>query len=299
MKMPNLSPSRTDLQKKTWKSAIYEGTVTHHRQAPKPHAFTYRLYHLYLDLDEVDVLFGGTRWWRNESTAPACFRQRDYLPGSQTLDARVRSLVQQRLGFRPNGPIRLLTHLRTFGISFNPVSFYYCFSADENLVAIIAEISNIPWLDRFCYVLDCRADGASRDGKNSDGKNSSTDQFEFNLEKQFHISPFMGMEQKYTWRFSVPKERLTVEMTSFQDNRPLFTASLQHQRHPVTAAALDALLWRFPAMPIQVVSAIYWQAGRLWWKGIPVHNRPSSSGTQIHGLSKHTTNTPIPHAHVL
>lgn len=276
--MKSLHPqlSQTTVRKNSWHSAIYEGTVTHHRQTPTPHAFTYSLYHLYLDLSEAEVLFNGTRWWRNESTAPACFRQKDYLPGSTTLDVRVRDLVQQRLGFRPDGPIRLLTHLRTLGISFNPVSFYYCFSADEKLSAIIAEISNIPWLDRHCYVLDCRDGRDLRNDKDGRPESDSTaDQFTFNLEKQFHISPFMGMRQDYTWRFSVPGERLTVAMTSFQDKRPLFSASLQHQRHPVTADALDALLWRFPAMPMQVVSAIYWQAARLWWKGVPVHNRPA------------------------
>ena len=275
--MTNL-PSFTT-PKKNWNSAIYEGTVMHRRQTPKPHAFSYRLFHLYLDLDEADLLFVNTRWWRNEHAAPASFRQRDYLPGEHTLPDRVRNLVQERLGFRPDGPIRLLTHLRTFGISFNPVSFYYCFSANETLVAIIAEISNIPWLERFCYVLDCRS--------------STTNQFEFNLNKAFHISPFMGMQQNYTWNFSLPGERLAVHMTSFQDNRPIFNASLNHQRHPISASALDALLWRYPAMPIHVISAIYWQAGRLWWKGVPVHDHPEPKPTVLATIDSRTINNAV------
>jgi uncharacterized protein len=278
MKTVHQQPVVTISPMKSWTSAIYEGTITHHRQTPKQHAFTYRLYHLYLDLDEVDGVLSGTRWWRNENAAPASFRQRDYLPGSGTLTARVRDLVQQRLGFRPSGPIRLLTHLRTFGISFNPVSFYYCFSANEELVAIIAEISNIPWLERFSYVLDCR--------------NLPADKLVFNLNKAFHISPFMGMQQNYTWHFSLPEERLAVQMNSFQDNRPLFTASLQHQRHPISASALDGLLWRYPAMPMQVISAIYWQAGRLWWKGVPVHDHPEPSPAPLTPINSHTINNP-------
>lgn len=253
--------------------------MTHRRQTPKPHAFSYRLFHLYLDLDEAHLLFVDTRWWRNEHAAPASFRQRDYLPGALTLPDRVRDLVQQRLGFRPNGPIRLLTHVRTFGISFNPVSFYYCFSADETLVSIIAEISNIPWLERFCYVLDCRS--------------SKTNQFEFHLNKAFHISPFMGMQQNYTWNFSLPGEHLAVHMTSFQDNRPLFTASLNHQRHPISASALDALLWRYPAIPMQVITGIYWQAGRLWWKGVPVHDHPEPKPAAIMTIDNTTINNSI------
>jgi len=43
------------------------------------------------------------------------------------LASAVRELVAERTGVRPQGPIRLLTHLRYFGYCFNPVSFYYCF----------------------------------------------------------------------------------------------------------------------------------------------------------------------------
>ena len=32
-------------------SAVYEGTVSHHRHVPRPHGFSYRMAQLYLDLD--------------------------------------------------------------------------------------------------------------------------------------------------------------------------------------------------------------------------------------------------------
>ena len=81
----------------------------------------------------------------------ACFRRKDYLgdPGVP-LDRAVRELVEQRTGRRPDGPIRLLTHLRYFGHCFNPVSFYYCFDAEGPAVrAIVAEINNTPWNERL------------------------------------------------------------------------------------------------------------------------------------------------------
>lgn len=241
-------------------SAIYEGTVTHARRHPVEHVFSYKLFHLYLDLDEVDTVFAGTRWWRNEATAPATFRRRDYLSGSLPLAEQVRSLVVERIGHHPTGAVRLLTHVRMFGVSFNPVSFYYCFDADGVLAAIVAEITNIPWLERHCYVLDCRGRAA--------------DELVFDLDKQFHISPFMGMRQQYRWRFSVPGESLNVHMTNVEDERALFTATLAHRRRVLTPSALDALLWRYPLIPLHVVAGIYGQAARLWWKGVPVCTHP-------------------------
>ena len=38
-------------------SAIYEGRVRHRRFSPVPHAFSYRLFMMYLDLDELPTLF--------------------------------------------------------------------------------------------------------------------------------------------------------------------------------------------------------------------------------------------------
>ena len=65
-------------------------------------------------------------------------------------------LLERRTGSAPAGPIRLLTHLRTFGHCFNPVSFYYCFTPQEQLDAVVAEVTNTPWGERHAYVLDAQ-----------------------------------------------------------------------------------------------------------------------------------------------
>ena len=100
----------------------------------------------------------------------------------------------ERTGARPAGPIRLLTHLRYFGYSFNPVSFYYVFDAtDTRVETIVAEITNTPWKERHAYVLPVA--GAARAGGRA---------WRFSFEKQFHVSPFMPMDMRYDWRFGAP-----------------------------------------------------------------------------------------------
>ena len=102
-------------------SAIYEGTIRHRRFAVRTHEFRYRIAMAYVDLDELPTLLGGR-------PGLVRFRRSDYLGDPATpLDQAVRALVRARLGSAPQGPIRLLTHLRTFGHCFNPVSFYFCF----------------------------------------------------------------------------------------------------------------------------------------------------------------------------
>ena len=135
-------------------SAIYEGRVRHRRHAPRAHAFEYRMAQLYLDLDEVDAVFRERWLWSVERPNLASFRRRDFLGDpAQPLAEAVRDRVERAVGERPGGPVRLLTHLRYAGYSFNPVSFYYCHGADgkglasmgsANLTDKIWAIVNVP-----------------------------------------------------------------------------------------------------------------------------------------------------------
>ena len=249
-------------------SRIYEGVVEHHRRGPREHRFDYRVCQLYLDLDEIPELFDRHWLWSARRPAVARFHRRDHLgPQELALDVAVRDLVQADTGTRPSGPIRLLTHPRYFGYGFNPVSFYYCFDAAGSEVAfVVAEVNNTPWGEQHCYVLDCRS--SERQGG----------AWCFEFDKRFHVSPFMAMDQRYRWTFSLPGERLGVHMENFQggDNagERLFSATMLLEQRPLDTPGLARVLWRYPLMTAQVVGAIYWHALRLWMKGVPVHDHP-------------------------
>ncbi|MEE7546570.1 DUF1365 domain-containing protein, partial [Xanthomonas sp. Kuri4-1] len=182
-------------------SAVYTGWVRHRRHAPRPLAFRYRLFLMYLDLAELDRVFHGRWLWSVGRRNLASFRRSDYLGDPAVpLDQAVRDCVHDHVGERPDGPIRLLTHLRTFGHVFNPVSFYYCFDRQERLRWIVAEITNTPWRQRHAYVLPVAA-ARTRGGVHA-----------WRFDKRFHVSPFMGMDHAYDWRFSVPAAQLRVHM---------------------------------------------------------------------------------------
>ena len=114
---------------------------------------------LYIDLDEIDAIFAGRWLWSVNRRNLAEFRRRDFLgPAETPLSEAVRARVMEVTGRRPAGPVRLLTHVRYAGYSFNPVSFYYCFGADSStLECIVAEITNTPWRERHAYVLPVEA----------------------------------------------------------------------------------------------------------------------------------------------
>ena len=248
-------------------SAVYEGDVWHRRHAPRAHAFRYRMAQLFLDLDELDDVFSGRWFWSVDRSNLAAFHRSDFLgPTDMPLAQAVRERVRSHAGIQPEGPIRLLTHLRYGGYAFNPVSFYYCYAADgRTLTHIVAEITNTPWKERHAYVLS--AERATVQGR----------ALCWSFDKEFHVSPFMAMQRRYAWRFTEPGRDLHVHMDVMRGDACEFDAHLRLQRRPLDGPALARVLWRYPLMTAQVIGAIHWQALRLWMKRTPVHPHPHSS----------------------
>lgn len=245
-------------------SCLYEGWVRHRRRTPVDNYFRYWLFQVYLDLAELDEVFAGRWFWSAKRPAIAWFRRADHLGDPAVpLDESVRRLVEASTGERPQGPIRLLTHLRYFGYVMNPVSFYYCFDEDGGrVVSVVAEVHNTPWGERHCYVFSERENETPGPNK------------QFRFRKGFHVSPFMSMEQTYLWKFSDPGDGLTAHMENFESGNSLFDATLHLGRSPITTASLARVLLTYPFMTGKVIAAIYWQALKLWWKGTPFHAHP-------------------------
>jgi len=241
------------------RSAIYQGTLAHARRVPRPHAFSYRVWLLYLDLSELPALLGRGPL-RAGRAGLLSFHRPDYLPGAIDLAEAARDRVEAALGFRPAGPVRLLTHVRSLGYVFNPVSFYYCFGSDGgSLEAVVAEITNTPWGERHAYVVAAGASGAH-------------DAFA----KRFHVSPFPGMDQRYLWSLGLPDEALRIEMRNLEGGQEVFRAVLSLRRRKLSPAALWRAALLEPLMALRVHAAIYWQALLLWARRTPFHPHPAA-----------------------
>ena len=248
-------------------SALYSGWIAHQRFAPKTHSFRYRIGLLLLDLSEQDAvlalspLAGRSRW------APFGFRETDFLPqftraGVSLIDA-VRQRVGDALGQTPDGTIYLLAQPRSWGLAFNPASFFYCYRQTGELAAILCEVSNTPWRERYHYVLPAGANGDQHVA----------------VAKALHVSPFLPRELEYRMRFSQPGERLNIQMADWQGEQRLFVATLNLQRQPLTRQSLHRHLLSFPWMTGKTVLAIYWQALRLLLKRLPIFTHQAAAGS--------------------
>lgn len=297
-------------------SCLYEGSVRHRRHGTPADELHYRMFMVYLDLDELPQCFDGRLLWSARRPALAWFRRSDHLGDQRTpLADAVRELVAERTGARPDGPIRLLTHLRYFGHCFNPVSFYYCYDADadgdgrgdaagERLSAVVAHVTNTPWGESHSYVL-----GASGEGEGASMDHGSTALLGGRSRKRLHVSPLMGMEHIYVWRANEPAERLMVHIesqragtqpdesvntsgaartdtwTGAQANagsgERAFDATLSLRRRELNGRELARVLARYPFLTLRIIARIYGHALSLRLRGARYFPHPRKAGAEI------------------
>ncbi|WP_232305564.1 DUF1365 domain-containing protein [Gilvimarinus polysaccharolyticus] len=254
-------------------SGIYHGWVRHRRFSPRKNSFLYRVFMMYLDINEIDAVLAQSRFWSKSRWAPAQFRRKDFFGDpSLSLDTAIRNEILEKTQQHHTGPIRVLTNLRYFGYIINPITTYYCFNEQQQLQFIVAQVTSTPWDERISYVLSCDPNSERpRKLKQRDRVNK------FTFNKGMHVSPFNPMDMQYHWRSNVPGERLLIDLRCSIEKQDVMDATLSLKREPISTHELNRVIWRYPWMTIKVVGAIYWQALKLWLKGSPFHNQPTQA----------------------
>ena len=255
------------------RSHVLAGKVRHRRSSPFVYELEHDVWYFALDLDEVDEVASKLRLVSRNRRNVLTFRDDDHmLPPAETLAESVRQHLSSRGVDPADWRITLVTNLRILGHIFNPASFYLCRDASGELRVVILEVNNTHG-ERRLYTLWPERRG---------------DEHRASMEKDFYVSPFIGMDAGYTVRtWDRPRElRLVINET--EHGLPVLTASVVLRRLPATNRVVGRLLARYPFVTLKTIGAIYWHALRLWLKGASFHRHGTSSGrgTKVDRLTR-------------
>jgi DUF1365 family protein len=243
---------------------IFWGTLRHARYTPKQHAFSYKVFMPFVELETLADLVEKLPLWSAKRWAPARFLRRDFLgPDTLPLADAVRQRIQEETGEHHAGPIYLLANWRYFGYQNNPIAVYYCYDKPNGrLQYVVAEVTNTPWGERHSYVLKAPEDEGP---------------LVTEFDKALHVSPFNPMDMTYRWYSDDPGESLAIKITLFQDNGRIFDAVLSLTAEPLNARSAVRAILSYPLMTFKIVAGIYWEALRLFLKGVSLHAHPKRS----------------------
>ena len=248
-------------------SCLYSCEVMHKRLRPKSYQFKHHTFMFYLDCDEIDVLAGRLKLFGRNRWNVFNFKDSDHLDlGRKTVKANVLKFLESH-GFKePIERIMLLTHVRTLGYIFNPVSFYFCFSPQGRPVAAVAEIGNtFGELKPFLF----------------SGSELKSDAFVQRRPKNYYISPFVDLDVEMDFNIRIPAEKLNITIDDYQSNDPLVVTSLKGDQRPLSDRQLLSLACRYPFVTLQVIGLIHWHAGVLHYlKRLPAHPKEDNPHLQ-------------------
>ena len=254
-------------------AALYFGEVMHARLKPMGHRFSYRVMNLLIDLDRLEEADRRSPLFGINRAALYSFHEADH---GERDGSPLRAYVRQRAAEQgidlTGGKVLLLCYPRLLGYTFNPLSVYFCYSADGRLALIVYEVRNT-FGDIHAYVLPVRPGELSAAGLRQA------------QDKLFYVSPFVEMTMRYHFRLTLPGEQVRLRVLETDREGPLLAATFSGRRAALTTRALLRSFVALPLVTLKIMAAIHWEALRLWLKGARLVPRTPATAAKADNTS--------------
>tara|TARA_B100000212_G_scaffold134529_1_gene101105 strand:+ start:1902 stop:2663 length:762 start_codon:yes stop_codon:yes gene_type:complete len=234
-------------------SSIYNGTVIHKRFKPKTHYFKYSVFSLLIDLSELETLDKKIKFFSFNKFNLISFFEKDHgsRDGSSLIKWVKKNLYENNIQYN-NITIKLLCYPRIFGYVFNPLSVFFIYDNNEKLISILYEVKNT-FGEQHTYIFKVENDSKL---------------FQHNCAKKFHVSPFIEMNCNYFFRILKPGEKISIIIDQYQINEKILYASQDGSRANLNSKELLKSYLKHPLMTFKIISAIHYEAFKLWTKGV-------------------------------
>lgn len=258
-------------------SHIYECTVMHQRLRPKRHGFSYRVFYLWLDLDDIDALDGDLAFFSRNRFNLFSFHDRDHLGGEHenVKGGLLEVLVAHGIDTARIATIKMLAFPRVLGYIFNPVTFFYAFSADGSPLCALAQVTNTYREQKFYVMKEPGADG-----------------FSLATPKLFYVSPFSALDLKFDFHLRLPGEKLHITVDDTDEEGKMLVSALTGTRREFSDASLLICAVKYPLLTLKVIFLIHWHAFLLWIKRVPWFSKSANRELQQDVLRPHHSIVP-------
>ncbi len=262
-------------------NAIYECTMVHCRLIPRRHEFTYRVFMLSVDIDDLPTLAKRHAGFSHNRFNLFSIDDKDHvnlgLPGGIRPNLTA-WLAEQGMQCPADARIRLITFPRVLGYGFNPASFYYVESAAGEPLAAVTEVVNT-FREMKLYFL-----GAA------DGKGL----WHRRVAKDFYVSPFSDPGDEFDFKLGPPGESWWVNIDNYTPDGRSLLSSIRGERRDFTTAMLLRCAVKYPLLSLKIIVLIHWHALRLWLRKVPFLRKSQRREVQLGVLRAHQSLTKDP-----
>ena len=234
-------------------SSIYNGHVIHKRFWPKKHFFRYKVFSLLIDLSELYQLEKELTLFSYNKFNVLSFYDIDHGPrdGSSLIDWVKKNMTKNNIN-TDGITIKLLCYPRIWGYVFNPLSVFFVYDKNSNLVSILYEVKNT-FNEQHTYIF----------------KLQKTEKLiEHSCRKKFHVSPFIEMNCTYYFKIAKPGEKISVYIDQYDNENKLLVALQEGIKVILNNKNLIKVFFSHPMMSFKIILAIHFEAFKLWIKGI-------------------------------
>jgi DUF1365 family protein len=233
-------------------SYIYTGTVIHKRFKPKIHKFSYKVFSLLIDLSEIDLLHKTLRIFSYNKFNIVSFFNKDHGPrdGSSLKNWVIDNLKKNNIESN-EVKIKLLCYPRIFGYVFNPLSVFYVYDKNSDLIAILYEVKNT-FGEQHSYIFKTKKE---------------QNLIQHVCKKKFHVSPFIEMNCVYFFRLLKPGNKISVIIDVQDSEGKILYASQEGVKSELNNNNLFKSYLKHPLMTFKIIIVIHFEAFKLWIKG--------------------------------
>jgi len=258
-------------------SHIYECTVMHQRLRPKRHGFSYRVFYLWLDLDDIDALDNDLALFSRNRFNLFSFYDRDHLGGEHenVKGGLLAVLAAHGIDTTRIAAIKMLAFPRVLGYIFNPVTFFYTFTADGSPLCALAQVTNTYREQKFYVMKEPGAGG-----------------FSLVTPKLFYVSPFSALDLKFDFHLRLPGEKLHITVDDTDEQGKMLLSVLTGTRREFSDVSLLICAVKYPLLTLKVIFLIHWHAFLLWIKRVPWFSKSANRELQQQVLRPHHSIVP-------